>query len=275
MQRIEGEWTPEPMEITENKIGVKPEQSEFFKQHESTPSAHHGKRKHENSLEEGGRGRSAALEALNAARIDSRIGDVSMNVRDSEDTRPPVESISSGVTDPKELESIMKELHFRNGKALSKEALAEGLHQLGYEIEPTEVSILMDQLDLNSNSTIEPSAFVASQLDWSDLQRNNKELWLQCAQKAFQDLDQGLRGHITTEGLVASLRKKLPDEEINHAVEDALVEAGIIDSEQLDFEAFLRMVQMGSLESHDNLDLYDSRMAPSSAEGHLDPVPEG
>ena len=72
--------------------------------------------------------------------------------------------------------------------------------------------------------------------------------------------DSSETGHITTEKLLNSLREKIPEDELDYAVEDALVEAGIKDPEQVDFESFLKMVTLGSQASLDSPDKYDDPM---------------
>jgi Ca2+-binding EF-hand superfamily protein len=101
---------------------------------------------------------------------------------------------------------------------------------------------------------------VASQLDWDALQTNNRELWLECAQRAFSDMDEDNSGTLSVKDLIASLRDKLPASEVDFAVEDALLEAGHTDAEEIDFEGFLKMLRVGSRDSLDSLDQYDPRV---------------
>ena len=219
----------------------------------------HEDREAKDTLEEGGRGRSFALQALEATNQETEKHGINSSGTETEDTM----SKETPITDPKTLEKLMGELKFRKGKAITKESLIAGLSRLGYEVQPDEVSSLMEMLDLNKNDTIEASEFVASQLDWRDLQSNNKDLWIECARRAFEDLDSRSAGHITVENIVSSLRDKLPEEEINYAVENALVDSGIMDPEEVDFEGFLKIVQMGSRTSLDSLDQYDPRLKDS------------
>lgn len=109
-------------------------------------------------------------------------------------------------------------------------------------------------------------------MDWRELQRSNKELWLECAKKAFEELDETATGHISIEKLLGNLRQKLPDDEVDYAVEDALVDANLKDPEQVDFESFVKLVTIGSCASLDGLDKYPDRIStrlerlPSSGE---------
>ena len=180
------------------------------------------------------------------------------------------DSHSGPVTNPQDLEALMRKLHFHHDRKLSKNALAEGLRHLGYELDPSEMAVLMDQLDLDDDEAVAPAEFVASQLDWGMMQRCNRDLWLECARRAFADLDSNSDGVLSAQELVASLRSKLPAEEVDFAVEDALVEAGGVDPEEIDFEGFLKMLHVGSFESLDSLDQYEARFHRSSLDGSMD-----
>jgi hypothetical protein len=52
------------------------------------------------------------------------------------------------ITNPQELESLMRRMSFRPGQGLSREAMAEGLRRLGYDLAPSEVGVLVQQLDI-------------------------------------------------------------------------------------------------------------------------------
>lgn len=209
------------------------------------------------TLEEGGRGRSLALEALQSLKETSPT-----SVKNKNDEKIQMRKVMP-LTNPETLVPLMKKVGFRKGKGMSKESLMNGLEHIGYRVESQEVSALMERLGVGEKEGIDVPEFIASQLDWKDLQRNNKELWIGCARQAFEGLDSSETGHITTEKLLKSLREKLPEDELDYAVEDALVEAGIKDPEQVDFESFLKMVTLGSQASLDSLDKYDDRMRRS------------
>ena len=175
-------------------------------------------------------------------------------------------SHSGPITNPQDLEGLMRKLNFRRGASLSRDALADGLKQLGYDLAPSEISVLVDQLDLDADSVVDPAEFIASQMDWGAMQRSNRDLWLECARRAFADLDINSDGKLSSQDLVASLRAKLPADEVDFAVEDALLDAGAIDADDIDFEGFLRMLHVGSFESLDSLDQYDDRLRRTSIE---------
>ena len=91
-------------------------------------------------------------------------------------------------------------------------------------------------------------------MDWAALQESNRELWLECARRAFAGLDADADGRLTVDALIGTLRAKLPAAEVDYAVEDALVEAGYADADEVDFDGFLRMVRVGSYDSLDALE---------------------
>lgn len=53
-----------------------------------------------------------------------------------------------------------------------------------------------------------------------------RDQWLDCARVAFSSVDAAEKGHISSGQLVNLISSKLPAEEVEHAVEQALMEAG-------------------------------------------------
>lgn len=208
----------------------------------------------EEDLEKGVRGRSLALEAIESNR--STVGVTASNAN----------SATSAVSDPIKVAPLMNKVGFRRGKIMTKSSLMQGLSTLGYNVEEDELSALMDRVGHTQDSGgIKDAEFLASQIDWKDLQRNNKELWIECAKKAFHELDASKTGQVSIEKLLQNLRSKIPDEEVDFAVEDALVDANLKDAEQVDFEGFMKLVRIGSFASLDNYpDRVSSPPKPSS-----------
>jgi len=173
----------------------------------------------------------------------------------------PTTSSNTGgdITNPKDLEKLMKKLSFDH-HGLNAEALSAGLQKLGYDLHPSEVAALLSELDVNADGTLGASEFIASQLDWRALAASNRDLWLECARRAFSDLDAESKGKLSSDDLVKNLRKKLPSAEVDWAVEDALMEAGYADAGEVDFEGFLKILRVGSMESLDSLEQYDARL---------------
>lgn len=138
--------------------------------------------------------------------------------------------------------------------------LGEGLAKLGFVLEDSELNALMDQLDLNKDGVIGRSEFLASQMDWGFLQEDCRDLWLQCAQRAFAALDTDQDGKLSSRQLVEMLRSKLPAHEVDWALEDMMIEAGYADADEVDFEGFLRMARAGSQDPLDSLEQYEPRL---------------
>ena len=186
-----------------------------------------------------------------------------------------------------ELRDVMRRLNFSAGdEAVTEDALADGLARLGYRLAPGEGRLLAQQVAGDGGATggqpalVSRPAFVASQMDWGTLAVNHRDAWLAAAEKVFGGLGSGASGGVSTAALVAALRDKLPAAEVEHAVEDALLDAGIADAEGLDFEGFLKLVAAGGsvhgggapgagASVHGGLDAYESRLATSARSGGL------
>ncbi|BDA49651.1 probable calcium-dependent protein kinase 17 at N-terminal half [Coccomyxa sp. Obi] len=164
-----------------------------------------------------------------------------------------------------ELREVMKRMNYtREAEAVTEAELAQGLASLGFRLEASETRALVEKMDEHKSGAVRKSAFVASQLDWPAIQTDYREQWLAAAHKVFEGLD-GANG-LTIQRLMTVLREKLPAAEVEYAVEDALVEAGYKDEEEIDFEGFIKILRAGSTDSLDNLDQYDARLS-----NHLSP----
>lgn len=138
-------------------------------------------------------------------------------------------------------------------------------------LEESELNALMDQLDLNKDGVIGRSEFLASQMDWGVLQEDCRDLWLQCAQRAFATLDTDKDGKLSSKELIAMLRSKLPAHELDWALEDMMIEAGYADADEVDFDGFLRLAKAASHDALDSLEQYESRL---DLETGLEPLQE-
>lgn len=79
--------------------------------------------------------------------------------------------------------------------------------------------------------------------------------------RAFQNLDADRDGVLDVDELISALRGALPADEVNAALRASLAEAGTSASAGIDFEQFLSMLRVGSL---DSLDIYDDAMSRGS-----------
>ena len=65
-------------------------------------------------------------------------------------------------------------------------------------------------------------------------------------------------GRINSEQLIALLKDKLPEEGVNLAVQEILMDAAI-SPEGLDFDDFVRLIREDSSDSLASMDLFDAR----------------
>ena len=189
------------------------------------------------------------------------------------------------------LQYLYTRLSMVDKELIDREALADGLAELGYRLTPAELERLLDQLDPGNTGKVAKSQLAASQIDWSVLQTNQTERWLDLARRAFRELDTDKDGVLSSEDLMALLRHKLPPAQIEAAVRHALAEAarkkegsrsgttnndtsleeGSVsggesrhgpDMESIKGVSLRQFVRMLNVGSADSLDLFDDRLAP-------------
>ncbi|GLC37832.1 hypothetical protein PLESTB_001481200 [Pleodorina starrii] len=184
----------------------------------------------------------------------------------SENGRPIVSAPDAACLQP-----LLEQLRLDKGGAVLDEAqLGEALERMGFKLAPSEVSRLMEQVDLEGSGAIDQAAFAASQMDWRHLQKNHAELWLELAAKAFREMDTDGSGVLEVKELLAALRDRLPPDEVQSALSLALEEASrdsVVRGEAasmqgIDFEAFCNLLKVNSM---DTLDLYDDRLSTRSS----------
>lgn len=184
-------------------------------------------------------------------------------------SRPQVSFLSTYLlSDPEfltELRMVLRRLDY-GGRERKQEvpvsSIAEGLQALGYDLAPSEVDDLMRLVTIGDDGSVALSEFVASQIDWESLQKNHYEEWLRCLKRTFEELDRDKNGVIQAEDMIRLLKDKLPEQEVNLAVEDALIDACALEEGEMDFDTFVEMFRQPSSESLMSLDQFDSRMRP-------------
>ena len=82
--------------------------------------------------------------------------------------------------------------------------------------------------------------------------------WLACLRNTFAGIDVDQDGRIRSDELVELLREKLPEGEVNLAVQEILMDAAV-SPDGLDFDDFCRLVREDSSDSLASMDLYDAR----------------
>lgn len=226
--------------------------------------------------------RPGSLDAGGAPRRVTFGGDaaVPMEEEDESPRAPPLDAAEDAAEAVSfaELRDVMRKMHFTRGQeAVTEDALADGLARLGYRLAPGEGRLLAEQVSSGVHpldrapgagpAAVTRPAFVASQVDWAALATNHRDAWLAAAARVFGDLagsDPASPSPSTlpTAALVAALRDKLPAAEVEHAVEDALLDAGAADAEGVDFEGFLRLLAAGAgagAGAGADLDAFDAR----------------
>jgi calcium-dependent protein kinase len=175
--------------------------------------------------------------------------------------------------------ALFDRLKFGSADYVDRRQAEEALARMGYRLEPSELGRLVDVVDASHSGRVRRAALAASQIDWRALQRGGggggggggvlRDEWLDVAARAFRALDTDGDGVLRAEDIVASLRVKLPEDELRATLAQVMEEAGAgalgtlggasggaPGAEALDFDGFLRMLRVGSL---DSLDLYDDR----------------
>jgi calcium-dependent protein kinase len=220
-----------------------------------------------------------ALAALAASASQQDLADASMHsVRsaggmsvdgDDEDAaggrpfqRPPaaasLQSFSSsvlGAVAPGPEASGLRELYRKlpfdgpSGSPVDAALAAEALGSMGFRLMPSEAAQLVEMLDSSRSGRVKPAAFAASQIDWAALQRRDVGAWIDIAQRAFSRLDTDRDGVISPDEIVASLRAKLPEDELRVTMQQVAAEAGADGGPApgLDFESFLNLLRVSFL----------------------------
>ncbi|MEW5299911.1 MAG: hypothetical protein WDW36_002881 [Sanguina aurantia] len=102
-------------------------------------------------------------------------------------------------------------------------------------------------------------------VDWHEFEVNHRDEWLACLRKTFSTLDVDGDGLLQVDELIAVLRDKLPEDEVNSAVQESLVEAAVLDSDGLSFEDFVKLLRSGSIDGTSSstaaLEIYDPRVS--------------
>jgi calcium-dependent protein kinase len=186
--------------------------------------------------------------------------------------------------------ALLERLKFGSADYVDRRQAEEALARMGYRLEPSELGRLVDVVDSSHSGRVRRAALVASQIDWRALQRGTpgssgssgalRDEWLDVAARAFRALDRDGDGLLRAEEIVSSLRVKLPEDELRATLAQVMEEAGGAGvgmmgaggagapqqhADALDFDGFLRMLRVGSL---DSLDLYDDRLALNGGSAH-------
>ena len=214
--------------------------------------------------------------------------------------------------------ALFDRLAFGSADFVDRRQAEEALARMGYRLDPSELGRLVDVVDTSHSGRVRRAALAASQIDWRALQRGTggsagsggtgagggkgaggggagggvRDEWLDVAARAFRALDRDGDGLLKADDIVASLRVKLPEDELRAALAQVMAEAaaggaavggglggggafgapgvggvgGAVGSgvEALDFDGFLRVLRVSSF---DSLDLYDDRLTAFGGSG--------
>lgn len=156
---------------------------------------------------------------------------------------------------------VLQQLKLEQQEAVPRSTVANWFQTIGFKLLPSEIDRLLDQVDPSHTGLVQRGQVVACLMDWRVMQQTFSDQWLALSRHTFEAMDENHDGLIGVEDLIASLKRKLPGEEVAAAVKHALQEAGADEnSNALDFNEFMRMLRVTSV---DSLDLYDDRMSMS------------
>lgn len=132
------------------------------------------------------------------------------------------------IQDPnsKAMQDIYRGLELVNSDAVDRDSAAIALSKMGYKLEPSEIGRLLEQVDTSNSGKVRRAALAASQIDWRYLQQNRVEDWLTIAHRAFASLDTDSDGCLSVQDIMASLKAKLPSDELRLTVQQAMADAG-------------------------------------------------
>lgn len=182
-----------------------------------------------------------------------------------------------------ELKSLLSQ--GASSDTLSFEQISEALSSLGYNLGPGEVEVLLREVSGSNETTecqsraVSRNQFIASQVDWRDLQINHRDEWLASLRRTFEEMDTDKDGVLDKDELTSMLANRLPSEAaVNDAVNELLLDVACSDG--VDFNDFVRMMREDSRSSMGSLDLYDARHEGgpphnryvNNAGGHLEAI---
>lgn len=155
-----------------------------------------------------------------------------------------------------EMRSLLRTLNLSRNRAVGTADFKAALLKMGYQISNSEAEALMRYI--STEERVSKSQFIASQLDWRKLQENNREMWLECVRQTFANLDSDQDGIISSAELMRMLRNKLPDADIDLAVEEAMIQ-DCAEQCGMTFEDFVQILQRGELQGASALAAFDAR----------------
>eukprot|EP00892_Ulva_mutabilis_P009020 jgi/Ulvmu1/6490/UM003_0123.1 len=153
-----------------------------------------------------------------------------------------VQAKVKGGANLKRAKGLLEHMMVSDGK-IDRFTLADGLEKLGYALPEPDLEHLLAQLSavpgLTTSTAVTSASLAASQMDAAA----SPEEWREMARAAFDALDLDGDGRVQREEMEVVLAGRCPDDEVEQAIGQAMVEAGLPpDAVHLDYPAFMRLL---------------------------------
>lgn len=137
-------------------------------------------------------------------------------------------------------------------------------------MDDNEIEQLLAALDTSNTGHVGRGALLASLIDWNDFSTRCRDQWLSLLRRQFEGLDLNRDGRVSVDDMIETLRGKLSPQELSLAADRIRFESGIVEgslNEDIDFETFARVMDVGQDYAFRDLDLFDDRvpLTPTSA----------
>ncbi|KAL4423095.1 hypothetical protein ABPG77_004778 [Micractinium sp. CCAP 211/92] len=123
------------------------------------------------------------------------------------------------------LAQLFDQLQLNPGQKIDQRQLQQGLQEVGYKLQEAEVEELFDVVDVERRGQISREELAAGLIDWKAFQDTYKDRWLECARRAFAELDAGGSGALGAAEIASAFGSHLSPYEVDAAVHHALLEA--------------------------------------------------
>ncbi|KAI3425767.1 hypothetical protein D9Q98_007742 [Chlorella vulgaris] len=123
------------------------------------------------------------------------------------------------------LAQLFDRLQLKPGQKMDQKQLQLALQEIGYHLHEAEAHELFDAVDVERRGALSQAELAAGLIDWKAFQDTYKDRWLDCARRAFAELDVGGRGALDASDIAAAFGSHLTPYEVDAAVHQALLEA--------------------------------------------------
>ncbi|KAL4458324.1 hypothetical protein ABPG75_013189 [Micractinium tetrahymenae] len=158
------------------------------------------------------RGGALALARAGSAKLDPSVRSASMLL--------PIATPYS-----QRLAQLFDQLQLKPGQKIDQRQLQRSLKEIGYKLQEAEVQELFGVVDVEHKGQINREELAAGLIDWKAFQDTYKDRWLECARRAFAELDADGSGALSAAEIAAAFGSHLSPYEVDAAVHHALLEA--------------------------------------------------